>query len=228
MDFSEAFSCIEDSIVRIEISVPGGTAVGSGTIFRGGEHCLTCAHVLPIGAKAATLVTSDAKRHQVALLDRDDTLDLAILDSTSLSAKGVPIATERLRIGQECFLVGFPMSVRSVTASAAHISGFDGGDDQYRLDASINHGNSGGPLFNPRGELVGTVNAKHGSLSQFLQAVRDFQPGASMSVGGLDPVQAIKSLIKEMELNLNLGIGYAIPVDIATNRFVPLRKALRP
>ena len=82
-----------------------------------------------------------------------------------------------------------------------------------RIDASVNHGNSGGPLFNSVGELVGVVNAKHGSLSNFLQQVQNATPGASVSIVGINPIQVIQQLIGEMQRNLNLGIGYAIPTD---------------
>ena len=57
------------------------------------------------------------------------------------------------------------------------------------------------------------VNAKHGSLSTFLKQVKNAQPGASMSIGGIDPIRVIQQLISEMQKNLNLGIGYAIPTD---------------
>ena len=80
-----------------------------------------------------------------------------------------------------------------------------------RIDASVNHGNSGGPLFNVNGEQIGVVNAKHGSLSAFLTQVQAARPGAAIVVGGINPVEVLQRLIEEMQRNLNLGIGYAIP-----------------
>lgn len=69
-------------------------------------------------------------------------------------------------------------------------------------------------MFNSEGELVGVINAKHGSLSNFLKQVQNSNSGGvMMSIGGIDPVQTLKQLIKEMQNNLNLGIGYAIPIN---------------
>src|SRR5206468_1853922 len=105
--------------------------------------------------------------------------------------------------------VGFPMGVSEQTLFSAHIASIAG--DHLRIDASVNHGNSGGPLFDFDGKQIGVVNAKHGSLSQFLIQVRDAKGGGRMFIAGIDPVKTIQVLIEEMQKNLNLGIGYAIP-----------------
>jgi serine protease Do len=111
-------------------------------------------------------------------------------------------------VGNGAFVIGFPMGVTEKTLLAAHIASIT--NTGLRIDASVNHGNSGGPLFNMQGEQIGVVNAKHGSLSQLLTQIKNTQPGAMMSIGGIDPVKAIQGLIGEMQKNLNLGIGYAI------------------
>jgi S1-C subfamily serine protease len=100
------------------------------------------------------------------------------------------------------------MGVTEKTLFSAHIASIT--STGLRIDASVNHGNSGGPLFNMRGDQIGVVNAKHGSLSQFLAQIQNAQPRAMISIGGIDPVKAIQVLIAEMQKNLNLGIGYAI------------------
>ena len=61
---------------------------------------------------------------------------------------------------------------------------------------------------------MGVVNAKHGSLADFLTQMKTMAPGAVMNVDGFDAVTSIRTLISEMERNLNLGIGYAIPTDV--------------
>ena len=95
-----------------------------------------------------------------------------------------------------------------------------------RIDASVNHGNGGGPLFDLSGSQIGVVNAKHGSLSAFLDQIKQAQPMAMISIGGIDPVKAIQALIIEMEKNLNLGIGYAVPTDSIRNLHPTLQKCI--
>jgi len=75
----------------------------------------------------------------------------------------------------------------------------------------VNHGNSGGPLFNLSGEQIGVVNAKHGSLSTFLHQIMIANPSGQLFISGINPITVIQQLISEMQKNLNLGIGYAIP-----------------
>ena len=108
-------------------------------------------------------------------------------------------------------MVGFPMGITEQTLMSAHIASVT--NSSLRIDVSVNHGNSGGPLFNLNGHQIGVVNAKHGSLANFLTQMKTMAPVAVMSVGGFDAVSSIRTLITKMERNLNLGIGYAIPSD---------------
>src|SRR5262249_3116154 len=115
-------------------------------------------------------------------------------------------------VGNGAFVVGYPMAITDQTLISAHIASV--AKDHLRIDASVNHGNSGGPLFNLKGEQIGVVNAKHGSLSKFRADMKSASPGAVMRIGSFDAVSAIRQLIDEMQKNLNLGIGYAIPTAL--------------
>lgn len=136
-----------------------------------------------------------------------------------------PIKTSTsLEIGNEVFTVGFPYSFAGEkTLTTGHVAAFENG--LIKIDTSVNNGNSGGALFNTNGEIVGIVNAKLGSLSAFLKNVEQAKPQASMSIGGIDPVQTIQQMIREMRRNLNLGIGYAVPSDTIAS-ISPLVKTL--
>ena len=134
------------------------------------------------------------------------------------------IAFDLLEIGNEVFTVGFPYSFAGEkTLTTGHVAAFENG--LIKIDTSVNNGNSGGALFNTNGEIVGIVNAKLGSLSAFLKNVEQAKPQASMSIGGIDPVQTIQQMIREMRRNLNLGIGYAVPSDTIAS-ISPLVKTL--
>lgn len=218
MDFSQAFQSIQGSVVNVLALNTQNTPIssGSGVIIGNGSLVLTCAHcIIPNTNTIARF--SGANNGQVAtVLFQDQQSDIALLQLQQPIGSPAKIrSSSSVLIGHEAFVVGFPNNINKITALFANIAGFEPDNDfeLIRLDSSVNHGNSGGPLFNASGELVGIVNAKHGSLSSFLQQIHRAQPGAMVSIGGIDPVKAIQQLIFEMQKNLNLGIGYAIPTD---------------
>ena len=53
-------------------------------------------------------------------------------------------------------------------------------------------------------------------FKKFLNNIQAAKPGASIAIGGIDPVKVMQQMIKEMKENLNLGIGYAVEIDQVT------------
>ena len=218
MDFSQAFQSIQGSVVNVLALNAQNAPVssGSGVIIGNGDLVLTCAHCLIPNTNTMARFSSANNRQMANIFFQDKQSDIALLKFPQPIGTPAKIrSSSTVLIGHEAFVVGFPNSIDKITALSANIAGFEpsNGFDLIRLGASVNHGNSGGPLFNASGELIGIVNAKHGSLSSFLYQIRTARPGAMVSIGGIDPVQAIQKLIAEMQKNLNLGIGYAIPTD---------------
>jgi S1-C subfamily serine protease len=212
MPLTNAYQQVKDSVVRV-LALNGQVPVafGSGSVIDSGAIVLTCAHCIVPGA---TVAIADPTSPNQAILGQvvfsDANADIALLQFQQSVGKPVKFANSAgCAVGNGSFVVGFPMGVAEPTLFAAHIASITA--TGLRIDASVNHGNSGGPLFNLSGEQIGVVNAKHGSLSQFLTQIKNAQPMAMMSIDGINPVKAIQNLIEEMQKNLNLGIGYAIP-----------------
>ena len=225
MDFSASFQNIQGSVVNVLALDAQSNAIssGSGTIIGSGDLVLTCAHcIIPNTTTVARF--SDQNSGQIGnVIFIDQQVDVAAIQFQNNLGQSAPLRTSSsVLVGHEVFAVGFPNNISQITALSGNVAGFEPSQNfnYIRIDASVNHGNSGGPLFNSSGELVGVINAKHGSLSTFLQQVQNAQPGASMSIGGINPVQVIQQLIGEMKRNLNLGIGYAIPIDHIDSRRV--------
>ena len=232
MDFSTSFEQVKDSVLHILIKhndriVPSG----SGVLVLDGSVAITCAHCIPPAMKIFIRLPETGRiiKGKLDKINRDK--DIALIKFPNPIGIGVKLRNSNtVKIGQECFVVGFPLNIKDITALSAHIAGFESYQDFHliRIDASVNHGLSGGPLFNTNGELIGIVNAKHGSLSDFLNQVERAQPGAMMSIGGIEPVKVLQQLIREMKINLNLGIGYAIPINVVGDIDISVKNAILP
>lgn len=219
MDFSNSYEKIKNSVVNVLACI--GTnpiSSGSGTIIGNGNMVLTCAHCI---VDNTTIVVRFSGMDngfigKVKMINKD--YDIAIVELPQIIGPSVTLKdSDTVKIGNEAFVVGFPNNINKITALSANIAGFENQRNMklIRIDCSVNHGNSGGPLFNANGELIGVINAKHGSLSDFLKQVKNAPNGGVMvSIGGIDPVKTLQQLISEMEKNLNLGIGYAIPINV--------------
>lgn len=219
MDFSQSFKQVRDSVLHILAMKDSREIVSScsGVLVLDGSVAITCAHCVFDGIRIFARLPRKDTLIEGKLHKTDAGKDIAIIRFPNQIGLAVKMKnSDTVEIGQEAFIAGFPLNITSITTLLAHIAGFEQheGFDLIRIDASINHGLSGGPLFNICGELIGIVNAKHGSLSGFLKRVETAQPGARISIGGIDPVEAIQQLIREMKINLNLGIGYAIPINV--------------
>lgn len=218
MDFSGAFEKVKDSVVNVLSCKNDTISSGTGTIIGNGKLVITCAHCILENSEIVVRFSGQPTGIRAKLKNINRNLDIAILEFEHVIGQAVSIEdSNTVKIGNEAFVVGFPNNINKITALSANIAGFEknGEYELIRIDCSINHGNSGGPLFNRNGDLIGVINAKHGSLSDFLIQVQSAgQGGVMMSIGGIDPVKTLQQLIKEMQKNLNLGIGYAIPINV--------------
>ena len=162
---------IEDSEDR-DTLIPVGT--GSGFIVDEVGHVVTNAHVVA-GAEELTVALADGTEVPATLVGSDALLDVAVLELDLAAGESVPsIVTfgdsSALRAGEQVVAIGnalgsFPNTVSEGTVNATDRSfPNEGGLTTWiQHDAEIWHGNSGGPLLNLRGEVVGINTAGIGS-----------------------------------------------------------------
>ena len=102
-------------------------------------------------------------------VDKENDLALIKIDDPKFAGFGnIPycIQTEAAEIGEDIFVLGYPMTdvmgedIKLTTGVINSCSGYKGDDSSYQISAPIQPGNSGGPLFNKKGEVIGVVNAK--------------------------------------------------------------------
>ncbi|MCD6058847.1 MAG: 2-alkenal reductase [Thermomicrobiales bacterium] len=161
-----------DDSVDSDTLIPAGS--GSGFIVDESSHVITNAHVVG-GAEELTAVLSDGSEVPATVVGSDELLDVAILKLELPAGESVPgIATfgdsSSLRAGDQVVAIGnalgsFPNTVSEGTVNATDRSfPSEGGLTTWiQHDAEIWHGNSGGPLLNLRGEVVGVNTAGIGS-----------------------------------------------------------------
>jgi len=147
-------------------------ASGSGFIIESSGRVLTNAHVVR-DAQDITVTLSDKRQFKAKVVGQDRATDIAVLQL--LGAKG-PLPTlplgnsDAIRVGDWALAVGTPLGELQGTVTAGIISAkgrsslnIMGGGPEYQdfiqTDAAINFGNSGGPLLNIRGEVVGINTA---------------------------------------------------------------------
>ena len=197
----------------------------TGVLIGDGSKVLTCSHCVNPAFTNAIYTKTANKYFAGNIIFNDTDNDIAILDMGRVMGAAATIrSSSMLEIGNEVFTVGYPYSFAGEkTLTSGHIAAFE--DNLIKIDTSVNNGNSGGALFNKNGEIIGIVNAKLGSLSQFLESVAKAKPQAFMAIDGIDPIETIQQMLKEMKRNLNLGIGYAVPTDTIAS-ISPLIKSL--
>ncbi|MFD2250668.1 serine protease Do [Pseudochelatococcus lubricantis] len=143
----------------------GAESAGSGFVIDESGIVVTNNHVIG-EANDITVVFTDGAKRKAEVVGRDDKLDLAVLRvKTDKPLKAVKFGnSESLRIGDWVVAIGNPFGLGgSVTAGivSAHSRNIEQGpyDDYIQTDAAINRGNSGGPLFNLKGEVIGINTA---------------------------------------------------------------------
>ncbi|WP_370980871.1 S1C family serine protease [Agaribacterium sp. ZY112] len=177
-DFSKVYAKVKDSVVTIHTtrigqsqSVKGkvdtsSSGLGSGVLVRNG-YILTAAHVVQ-SEDEIEVQLADKRRFKARTVSSVSFADLAVIKLED-APKDLPQAkignSDNSHIGEEVFVIGSPYGV-SQTLTIGHLSGrrnkqspVDDFDLEFlQTDAPINQGNSGGPLFNVKGEVIGIVS----------------------------------------------------------------------
>lgn len=163
-DFS---GIIQDSIPSV-VTIRTSAAQGTGFIINSDGYLITNAHVLAdqTGHLASNIqaITSDQTTHSAQFIGYDSTLDIAVL---KISGQYKALALEdsnNVQIGEKVIAIGNPLglqfSVSEGIVSAVDREGSNGLNYYIQTDAALNPGNSGGPLINTKGKVIGINNFK--------------------------------------------------------------------
>ena len=218
MSAADAFNKVSPAVVTISVT---GTAsngftasqyegMGSGFIINEDGSILTNYHVIN-GAQSITVTLSDGNDVPATVVNYDEEKDLAMIklkEGTQVPAVAELGDSDELYPGAEVIAIGTPLSKNlAYTMTKGIISGndrtieTDSGTSVHLLqtDAAINSGNSGGPLVNTKGQVIGINSMKLGSQSTGSATVE--------GIGFAIPINEVKSKIESLSKQiLNLGI----------------------
>ena len=168
-DVASVADYLAPSVVTISADVGPGTSVGTGVIITRDGEILTNAHVVADATEVRVRLAGETEPREVSVLAADAGNDLALLRMDGDGFEAVTFADPgSVRIGDEVVAIGFALGLDgdpSVTLGI--VSALDrtiGQGDVYldgliQTDAAISSGNSGGPLVNAAGEVVGINTA---------------------------------------------------------------------
>ena len=145
---------------------------GSGFIISEDGYVVSNYHVVE-GAQKLTVITYDEQEYEAQLIGYDATNDIALLKIEAQGLSCVSIgSSDALAVGDQVAAVGNPLGELTSTLTVGYVSAkdrivtTDGSTiNMLQTDAAINSGNSGGPLFNMKGEVVGITTAKYSGTS---------------------------------------------------------------
>jgi len=164
-DATTAWAVIQPSLVLITVTLPTGTGSGAGVIVKADGSILTANHVVA-GVRSVTVAYTDGTTSQASVVSTQPTNDTATLKPATLPETLVPATLGGgLQVGAPVFAVGHPLGLAdSLSAGVVSALGrsvtVPGGRTLKNLiqtDAAVNPGNSGGPLLDRAGHVVGIV-----------------------------------------------------------------------
>ena len=183
LSFAEIYAANVDSCVSINVSSVGynyfGQAVqsassGSGFIITDDGYIVTNYHVIN-GATNVSVTLNNGKTYEAQIVGGEEDYDIAVVkvDPGEEKLKSVVIGqSSKLLVGEDVLAIGNPLGELTFSLSEGIVScldreiNVDGTPfNMIQITAAVNSGNSGGPLFNTYGEVVGIVSAKYSSSS---------------------------------------------------------------
>lgn len=197
---------VNPSVVSIAAETEDAEALGAGIIVGADGYVVTNAHVTE-NADRITVITADDTEYEAKLVGSDTKTDIALIKV--LHPNGFEPAefadSDTVRVGNAVFAIGNPFGLGnsvSLGIISAKERDIEKGpyDNFLQTDASINQGNSGGPLFNMNGEIVGMNTAIFST------------DGVNMGVGFATPSNQVAWVVSQLKQNGKvvrgwLGIG---------------------
>ncbi|MFY1634368.1 S1C family serine protease [Solwaraspora sp. WMMB335] len=201
--FAAVVQRVLPSVVTVQVSNGGGQSVGSGFVATADGYVITNDHVVGVGAEQATVLFSDGTTARATVVGQEPESDIAVIkvDRSGL----IPVEfgdSDAIAVGDPVLAFGSPLALTN-TVTSGIVSAIDrtiqagepGGQLRYyaaiQTDAAVNQGNSGGPLVDGAGRVIG-VNSVIKSLAT------DEETAGNIGLAFAIPINHAKRITQEI------------------------------
>ncbi len=191
---SADFSGIIEREIKGVVTIKTDISQGTGFILTNNGYVITNAHVL-VGARMANVYTYDDNIYPADFIGYDGDMDLALLKIKGTFYELKLGNSDDVKIGEKVIAIGNPLGLSFTTTegiiSARDREGSNGLPYYFQTDVSLNPGNSGGPLINTQGEIIG---------------INNFKVSGSEGIGFALEINYVKDTVDKIAGSLNMSI----------------------
>jgi TPR repeat protein len=162
----------EHSLKDIEESNEKTELTSTGFFISSDGFILTAFHA--VGKSENVHVLYNKKKYTAKIVDKDESLDVAVLKVDGNNFSFLPLASEAVQTGDQVFTMGYPQvslqgtEPKFTEGSISSLSGSGDNPHYFQISVPVQPGNSGGPLISQKGEVIGLIVAKLNDISALL------------------------------------------------------------
>ena len=211
-------------------------ASGTGFVITEDGYIVTNHHVIENASKI-TVTMADGTEYAAKLIGSNDTNDVALIKITATGLDAVTIgSSSAMQVGDQVVAIGNALGELSSSLTVGYVSGMDRDVstdgtiiNMIQTDAAINSGNSGGPLFNARGEVIGITTAKYSGTTSSGASIE----GISFAIPMDDVIDMIQDLqeygyirsaflgVRVWEVDAAVAATYDLPQGVYVEEVTP-------
>ena len=216
--------------------ISNSSASGTGFVITEDGYIVTNHHVIENASKI-TVTMADGTDYAAQLIGSNETNDVALIkiDATGLNAVTIG-SSSAMQVGDQVVAIGNALGELSSSLTVGYVSGMDRDVstdgtiiNMIQTDAAINSGNSGGPLFNAKGEVIGITTAKYSGTTSSGASIE----GISFAIPMDDVIDMINDLrqygyirsaflgVMVWEVDATVAATYNLPQGVYVEEVTP-------